>query len=62
MSSNEKWKGKLGVSLLNVYNKENVLSRTYEKRQGTVEEGEVLREVNRTSLGITPNLVFRLEF
>ncbi|GAA4268761.1 TonB-dependent receptor domain-containing protein [Hyunsoonleella aestuarii] len=62
MSSNEKRKGKLGVSLLNVYNKENVLSRTYEKRQGTVEEGEVLREVNRTSLGITPNLVFRLEF
>jgi hypothetical protein len=62
ISSNEKWKGKFGISLLNVYNKENLLSRTYEKRQSTIETGEVLREVNRTSLGITPNVVFRLEF
>ncbi|WP_298237219.1 TonB-dependent receptor [uncultured Algibacter sp.] len=62
VSTNEKWKGKLGVSLLNLYNKENILSRTYEKRQSTTETGEVLREVNRSSLGITPNVVFRLEF
>ncbi len=62
LSNDHKWGGKLGFSLLNIYNQKNVLSRTYEKRQGTVEVGEVLREINKNSLGLTPNFVFRVEF
>ncbi|HKK12112.1 MAG TPA: TonB-dependent receptor, partial [Flavobacteriaceae bacterium] len=62
ISRNNKWKGKLGVSVLNVYNKKNVLSRTYEKRQNTSDSGVTLREINKISLGITPNFVFRVEF
>ena len=61
-SSNKRWKGKIGFSLLNLYNKKNILSRTYEKRQSLTENTEVLREVDKISLGITPNLVFRAEF
>ena len=61
-SKNNKWKGKLGFSLLNVYNQKSILSRTYEKRQSNTNTGEVLREINKISLGITPNLVFRVEF
>ena len=61
-SENRQWGGKLGFSLLNIYNQKNLLSKTYEKRQGTIETGEVLREINKISLGLTPNFVFRIEF
>jgi outer membrane cobalamin receptor len=62
ISKNEKWKGKLGFSLLNIYDQENILSRTYEKRQNIIDGSEVLREINKISLGITPNFVFRVNF
>ena len=62
VSKNEKWKGKLGFSLFNIYNVENILSRTYDKGQSPVDNTEVLLEVNKVSLGITPNLLFRIEF
>jgi hypothetical protein len=62
ISNNKKWNGKLGFSLLNIYNQKNVLSRTYEKRQSNTDTGEVLREINKISLGITPNLVLRIDF
>ncbi|MFG6685335.1 TonB-dependent receptor domain-containing protein [Mariniflexile sp. HNIBRBA6329] len=62
LSENSKWKGKIGLSLLNIYNRENILSRTYEIRQGAASDAERLREINKSSLGITPNLVFRVEF
>jgi len=62
ISESEKWKGKIGFSLLNVYNQKNILSRTYEKRQDNTNSGEVLREINKISLGMTPNFVFRVEF
>ncbi|MCR8667226.1 TonB-dependent receptor plug domain-containing protein [Aestuariibaculum sp. M13] len=58
----ERWKGKLGVSFLNVYNQKNVLSRKYEIAQSTEDDGFVLREINKNSLGFTPNLVFRIDF
>ncbi|WP_027138095.1 TonB-dependent receptor domain-containing protein [Gaetbulibacter saemankumensis] len=61
-SRNERWKGKLGVSFLNIYDKKNVLSRTYEAKQSLEENAYVLREVNKQALGFTPNLVFRVEF
>ncbi|MDU8884675.1 TonB-dependent receptor [Yeosuana sp. MJ-SS3] len=62
ISESERWKGKLGFSLINVFDRKNTLSRTYEKRQSTTDNTEILREINKTSLGITPNLVFRIEF
>jgi len=61
-SESHKWKGKIGFSLLNIYNQRNILSRTYEKRQSTIDNTEILREVNKTSVGITPNILFRVDF
>ncbi len=61
-SKNERWKGKLGVSFLNVYNQKNVLSRKYEIAQSTEDDSLVLREINKNSLGFTPNVVFRIDF
>jgi hypothetical protein len=62
ISKNERWKGKVGFSILNIYDQENILSRTYEKRQNGEDGSEVLREINKISLGITPNFVFRVDF
>ncbi|WP_242203316.1 TonB-dependent receptor plug domain-containing protein [Aestuariivivens insulae] len=62
ISKKSNWKGKLGLSLLNIYNRENMLSRTYEIRQSTQNSEDELREINKTSLGLTPNMVFRVEF
>ena len=64
-SKNKKWKGKLGFSLANILNKKNVLNRTYQLRPFTNSVDEIdyqLQEVDKLSLGITPNLVFRVEF
>jgi outer membrane cobalamin receptor len=62
LSKDRKWKGKLGFSLLNIYNEKNILSRTYEKRQSLTDNSEILREINKTSVGITPNILFRVDF
>lgn len=57
------WKGKVGFSLLNIYDRANVLSRTFEIKQATtIGENSTLREVNKNSLGLTPNVVLRIEF
>ena len=61
-SKADNWKGKLGFSLLNIYDRENILSRTYEVRQNNQNSEDELREINKISLGLTPNLVFRVEF
>ncbi|GAA4305991.1 TonB-dependent receptor plug domain-containing protein [Aestuariibaculum suncheonense] len=61
-SENGRWKGKLGASVLNVYNQRNVLSRKYEIRQSAEDDSFVLREINKNALGITPNLLFRIDF
>ncbi|RED48964.1 TonB-dependent receptor domain-containing protein [Seonamhaeicola aphaedonensis] len=61
VSNKDNWKGKIGFSILNIYNKSNLLSRTYERRQGASNE-DALREVNKSSIGITPNLLFRMDF
>lgn len=56
---------KIGFSLLNLYGKENQLSKTFglfstlgENDNQTIELGQL----DKYSLGITPNLVFRLDF
>ena len=60
-SPKEKWKGKIGLSIFNLYNRKNTLSRTYEV--GFNSDGNnTLRTLERTSLGLTPNLIFRVEF
>jgi len=62
ISKNENWKGKLGFSLQNIYNNNNILSRTYKTRLDETDGSTIIREINKSSLGITPNLLFRLEF
>ncbi len=54
--------GKLGFSLLNLYNKNNLLNRTYRARFDSNDGLYHLQEVDRRALGITPNVVFRLSF
>mgnify|MGYP000141284343 FL=1 len=64
-SKKKKVEGKIGVSLTNIFNKKNILDRTYELKfvnsQGNVEEQKLVK-TDRISLGFTPNLVFRLTF
>ncbi len=60
-TKSEKWKGKFGLSVLNIYDKQNILNRDYDIRFD--DNGvETLQILDRYSLGITPNLVFRVEF
>ncbi len=65
MSKNKKVQGKVGISLLNVFNQQNILSRSYELRiirEPRQVERKILVEVDRLSLGVTPNAVFRVSF
>ncbi len=62
ISKNEKWKGKIGLAILNIYDQKNVLSREYQIRRNTEDGSNILREIDNSSLGITPNLVFRIDF
>ncbi|WP_046755303.1 carboxypeptidase-like regulatory domain-containing protein [Kordia jejudonensis] len=62
---NSNWKGKIGFSLLNIYNRKNLLERYYEIRPFLNDDNEVqfrLQTVDNISLGLTPNLVFRVDF
>ncbi|MFC2109667.1 carboxypeptidase-like regulatory domain-containing protein [Bacteroidota bacterium] len=63
--------GKLGLSLLNIFNSKNILDRAYEIKitrnkptmgGGSPTEKENLIEVDRLSIGFTPNVVFRVNF
>lgn len=61
----KRWKGKLGFSILNIFNKKNLLSRTYTSVPVVDSNNQItyrLEQVDRVSLGITPNLVFRVSF
>jgi hypothetical protein len=56
---------KLGLSLLNVYGRQNLLNRNSDLFLVTDDNGQEnieLREISRFSLGTTPNFVFRLNF
>lgn len=64
LSKNEKWKAKIGLSILNITDSYNLLGRSY-KELNFYEEGmanTVLQEINKSSLGFTPNFFFRVEF
>ncbi len=51
-------KAKAGVSLLNLSNKKNILNRYYR----VSEDNSTIETVENNSLGITPNVSFRVKF
>ncbi len=60
-----RWKGTLGASCFNVYNRTNVLSRIYELDVTEDINGDPVFEtyaVDRYYLSFTPNLLLRIEF
>lgn len=59
------WKGKIGFSLLNIYNRKNLLERYYEIIPFLNQDENIqfrLQTVDKFSLGMTPNIVFRVDF
>ncbi len=54
----KRWKGRIGVSLLNIYDRTNILDR----RHTVISENSQfkVRPVDNLSLGFTPNIVLRL--
>ena len=63
-SKKKKVAGKIGVSLTNIFNEQNILDRVYELKFVNVQgvEEQKLVKTDRLSLGFTPNVVFRLTF
>jgi len=64
-SKKGKLRGKLGVSLLNVYNQKNILRRQFgigEALDETERPNYQIRQVDNVSLGLTPNVLFRVDF
>lgn len=58
-------KVKIGLSLLNLYDRKNILNRTfsifqYNNEQDNLDSG--LQTINRKSLGFTPNFFLRMDF
>ncbi|GAA4275034.1 TonB-dependent receptor [Aquimarina gracilis] len=61
-SSSSSWKGQLGISIRNVYNRKVPISISYRADEEPVTGNVELEELQQRSLGITPNLVFRMSF
>ncbi len=57
-----KWKGHIGASILNVYNRRVPVSISYRLDENPVTENIELDVLRQMSLGITPNIVFRTSF
>ena len=55
------WRGTIGISVFNVYNQTNIYQRSILIDRGGNNMNELLY-TNKTDLGITPNVVFRMEF
>ncbi|MDO6745010.1 TonB-dependent receptor plug domain-containing protein [Tenacibaculum soleae] len=61
----ENWKGKFGISILNIYNQKNIINRTYTAMPTLNSDNTIsyeLAKADKLSLGITPNFVFRVYF
>ncbi|CAM1370218.1 TonB-dependent receptor [Tenacibaculum xiamenense] len=54
----KRWKGRIGVSLLNIYDRTNILDRSYRVMSNNSEFKA--QTVDNLSLGFTPNVVLRL--
>ncbi|SNR17594.1 TonB-dependent receptor [Tenacibaculum jejuense] len=65
-SKKRKVKSKIGVSFINIYDRKNILRRSYEKEfvvdPNTSEQTDGITTVDTFSLGFTPNVVFRVQF
>ena len=57
ISKRNKLRGKIGLSLRNIYNRKNLISREY---RGNNSLDDPIELIEKYSIGITPNLVFRL--
>lgn len=57
MSKRHKLKGKVGLSIRNIYNRKNLISREY---RGNNSLDDPIELIEKYSIGITPNLMFRL--
>lgn len=58
-------KGKIGLSVLNIYDQKNTLGRgvtVFENNDTDNNTTVTLREVTKHSLGVTPNIFFRVRF
>ncbi|NIJ43863.1 hypothetical protein FHR24_000302 [Wenyingzhuangia heitensis] len=64
----KKYNGVLGLTLQNLLNKRNILSKDYEIQTVIIEQGtsreekQVLVETNSLSMGFVPNVMFRVNF
>jgi len=61
LSISKHWKGKIGLSLLNIYNQKNTLQRSFRVKYNDDDTTSFVK-TNSYSLGVTPNIVFRIQF
>jgi len=61
LSASKKWKGKIGFSLLNLYNQKNTLQRSYRVKYN-LDNSSSFVKTDTYSLGVTPNIVVRVRF
>lgn len=62
MSSSPKFKGEIGLSILNVYNRINLLNRLYYPDDIDSDDEIEIVEEEKYLLGFTPNISFKLSF
>jgi hypothetical protein len=55
------WKGVIGLSVLNIYDQQNIYNRTFSIRKRPNEMAN-LEYTDKVALGFTPNMVFRVEW
>ena len=61
LDSKNKVKARLGVSIINVYNRDNEIDRSFDLRIDG-DDNDFLVEQTSLGLGVTPNVVFRVYF
>jgi len=57
MAQDSKLRGEIGISIRNIYNRKNLISKEYRGNNSTNDPIEL---IEKYSIGITPNLMFRL--
>lgn len=61
LSASKRWEGKIGFSLLNIYNQKNILQRSFRIKEDSNGDDSLVK-TDTYSLGITPNMVIRINF
>lgn len=62
INKNKKWRGQIGVSLLNIYDRQVPISIRYQADENADTENVELDVIRQQSLGITPNITLRVYF